>query len=152
MSTPRPEISALYSRLEEVLGRPHAETLMSHLPPPPSDVATHSDVAQVVTRLDGLDTRLDTVDTRLDHLDTRFDALEIRFDRLETRFDGLETRLDQRLLSFEERVDARLGRFDERLDRMQDLMHTQFKNFWVAGASFMTGLTAVFGIMLAAFG
>jgi hypothetical protein len=131
MSSPDPEISALYSRLEEVLGHPHADTPMSRLPPLPSELATRTDVEGIATHLD---------------------RLETRFDRFETRFDGLETRLDQRLLSFEERIDARLGRFDDRLDRMQDLMHIQFKNFSIVAASFMTGMTAVFGIMLAAFG
>jgi hypothetical protein len=35
---------------------------------------------------------------------------------------------------------------------MYDLMHTQFRNYSVVMATAMTGLTAIFGIMLASFG
>jgi hypothetical protein len=35
---------------------------------------------------------------------------------------------------------------------MHTLMHTQFRNYSVVAGSLMTGLAAVFGIMLAAFG
>jgi hypothetical protein len=56
-------------------------------------------------------------------LTVRFDGLDDRFDRLEDRFEGLHA-----------------------------LMHAQFRNYSVVAASFMTGMTAVFGVMLAAFG
>jgi len=35
---------------------------------------------------------------------------------------------------------------------MHNLMHTQFRNYSIVTASFMTAMTAVFGVMLAAFG
>ncbi len=74
MSSAETARHALYSQLEEVLGRDHAETLMTHLPRHEHDtVATKSDIA--------------TLDTRFDKLDTRFDKLEARFDRMEDRLD-----------------------------------------------------------------
>lgn len=56
-------------------------------------------------------------------LTARFDGLDERFDRLEDRFEGLHA-----------------------------IMHTQFRNYSIVAGSFMTGMTAVFGVMLAAFG
>ena len=56
-------------------------------------------------------------------LTARFDATEERFDRLEDGFEGLHA-----------------------------LMHTQFRNYSIVAGSFMTGMTAVFGVVLAAFG
>jgi hypothetical protein len=67
---------------------------------------------------------------------------------LEGRFDGLEGRFDR----MEDRFDRLYERIDDRLEGMHTLMHTQFRNYSVVAASFMTGLTAVFGVMLAAFG
>ena len=49
----------LYRRLEEVLGRAEATTLMEHLPPVGwSDVATRHDVDGVRSDLDALESRL----------------------------------------------------------------------------------------------
>ena len=49
MSTPISDTSALYARLEEVLGHDHADTLMTYLPPEPgAQLATRSDVAVLV--------------------------------------------------------------------------------------------------------
>ncbi len=72
MSSVEPARHALYSRLEEVLGPGHAETLMTHLPQHEADaVATKVDIAR---------------------LEARFDRLE---DRIEARFVGFDNRLDQ---------------------------------------------------------
>jgi hypothetical protein len=80
-----------------------------------------------------------------EHADTLMTYLpsgyEDRFDRLEARFDRMEDRFDQLY-----------ERIDDRLEGMHTLMHTQFRNYSVVAGSFMTGLAAVFGIMLAAFG
>lgn len=51
---------ALYSRLEEILGKNHAETLMTHLPQHANDdVATKGDIASLEARFDRLEDRLD---------------------------------------------------------------------------------------------
>lgn len=68
MASTEPARHALYSRLEDVLGTEHAETLMTHLPRDRADV--------VVTKSD-------------------VERLEARFERLEARFDHLEQRLNE---------------------------------------------------------
>lgn len=127
MSSPDPELRSLYARLEEVLGREHAETLMTHLP------SGH----EFVTKKD-LHEAIAPVRADLALLTARVDALEVdfggRFDRMEDRFDHLYERID------------------DRLEGMHTLMHTQFRNYSIVAGSFMTGMTAVFGIMLASFG
>lgn len=126
MSAPDQQLRSLYARLEEVLGTQHADVLMTHLSPG-DDVATKSDIA--------------VIRSELGTLAGRFEGLEHRFDVFEQRFDGLERRFER----FEERIDSRL-------ERMQDVIVSQYRTFFVVAASFMTGLTAVFGVMLAVFG
>jgi hypothetical protein len=139
VSAPDPQLRSLYARLEEVLGAEHAEALMTRLPVR-DDLATKSDVAAVRSDLAALA-------TRFDGLEARFDGLGGRFDDMGGRFDGLESRFER----LDERIDAKLDHFGERLEHMYDLMHTQFRNYSVVMATAMTGLTAIFGIMLAAF-
>jgi Mg2+ and Co2+ transporter CorA len=79
MAAIEPARHALYSRLEEVLGRDHADTLMSHLPLEMND--------QVATKGDLADMRRD--------LDQRFNRMDERFDRMEERFDRMEERMDR---------------------------------------------------------
>jgi hypothetical protein len=93
-----------------------------------------ADLALLTARFDGLEGRFDGMEGRFDGLEGRLDGIEVRFDRMEDRFDRLYERID------------------DRLEGMHTLMHTQFRNYSVVAASFMTGLTAVFGVMLAAFG
>jgi predicted nuclease with TOPRIM domain len=77
MSTAEQERHELHGKLEHVLGREEAATLMSYLPPVGwADVATKHD---------------------LRGLETRFDRLEGRFDRLEGRVDRLEERMAREL-------------------------------------------------------
>ena len=144
MSAPDPQLRSLYARLEEVLGPEHADTLMTHLPPR-HEIATKADLQELIApvradlalltaRFDGLEGRFDGLEGRLDGIEVRLDGIEVRFDRMEDRFDRLYERID------------------DRLEGMHTLMHTQFRNYSVVAASFMTGLTAVFGVMLAAFG
>ena len=60
MSSVEPARHSLYSRLEEVLGPEHAETLMTHLPLHQADeVATKADIARLEARFDRLEARLD---------------------------------------------------------------------------------------------
>jgi hypothetical protein len=137
MSAPDPQLRSLYARLEEVLGPEHADTLMTHLPPR-HEIATKADLQELIA----------PVRADLALLTARFDGLEGRFDGLEGRLDGIEVRFDR----MEDRFDRLYERIDDRLEGMHTLMHTQFRNYSVVAASFMTGLTAVFGVMLAAFG
>lgn len=130
MSAPDPQLRSLYARLEEVLGPEHADTLMTHLPSR-HEYVTKADLREAIAPV-----RADIaiLTARFDGLEGRFDGLEGRFDRMEDRFDRLYERID------------------DRLEGMHTLMHTQFRNYSVVAGSFMTGLAAVFGIMLAAFG
>lgn len=81
MSSVEPARHALYSRLEEVLGSEHAETLMTHLPLHQTDeVATKGDIARLEVRFDD-----------------EFGRLEDRFDRFEERIEGRFAALDERL-------------------------------------------------------
>ncbi len=79
MSAVEPARHALYSRLEEVIGREHAETLMTHLP---------------LHRADEVATKADIATLQID-VDARFDRLEDRFDRLEDRFERWGERMDR---------------------------------------------------------
>ncbi|MEX0826166.1 MAG: hypothetical protein WD184_05390 [Acidimicrobiia bacterium] len=134
MSVTDPQLRSLYARLEEVLGPDHAETLMTHLPPR-HELATKGDLQEQIglVRSDlqeqiglvrsDLQEQIGLVRSEVALLTVRFDGLDERFDRLEDRFEGLYS-----------------------------LMHAQFRNYSVVAASFMTGMTAVFGVMLASFG
>ena len=137
MSAPDPQLRSLYARLEEVLGTEHADTLMTHLPAG-REYLTKADLHEAIA----------PVRADLELLTARFEGLEGRFDGLEARFDGLEARFDR----MEDRFDRLYERIDDRLEGMHTLMHTQFRNYSFVAASFMTGLTAVFGVMLASFG
>ena len=62
MSAAEPERHALYSRLENVLGPEHADTLMTYLPRDTSDqVATKGDIARLEARFDRLEARIDSL-------------------------------------------------------------------------------------------
>lgn len=66
MSSVEPARHALYSRLEDVLGPEHAETLMTHLPTHRSgEVATKADIDRLEDRIDS---RFQAFDHRLDQM------------------------------------------------------------------------------------
>lgn len=76
MAATNPETRALYTRLEEVLGDEHADTLMTYLPADPgSELATSGDIAALEA---SLDERFDKVDRRLERIDQRFEQLDDR--------------------------------------------------------------------------
>ncbi len=67
MSTAEQDRHDLHARLEDLIGRDEAATLMSYLPPVGwADVATKHDLVALERRFDGLDHRMDRFESRLD--------------------------------------------------------------------------------------
>jgi hypothetical protein len=119
--------SALYARLEEVLGQEHAVTLMSHIPTE-ADLATKADLIALGDRFD---VRFDRLDVRLDGIDVRIDGLDGRLGQVESRFDRLE---------------AHMVRFDEKLDGFHEALRDQSRSYMFT----MTGVMASFAAIIAA--
>ncbi|MBA3372239.1 MAG: hypothetical protein H0T98_01735 [Euzebyaceae bacterium] len=98
----------LFDRLEQVLGTPHALTLMAYLPQVEGpDVATSGDVAQVRSDLTDLDLNLGQ---RFEAIDQRFEAMDQRFEAIDRRFDAVDHRfelVDQRFAALERHIDTR---------------------------------------------
>ncbi|MGC2241296.1 MAG: hypothetical protein WA726_10695 [Acidimicrobiia bacterium] len=93
MSSVEPARHALYSRLEDVLGPEHADTLMTFLPEHQSEqIATRGDLGELTA---SLDVRFDRIEERFDRIEERFDRMEERFDRMEARMDRMEDRMDR---------------------------------------------------------
>ncbi|HZJ52203.1 MAG TPA: hypothetical protein VFF07_15510 [Actinomycetota bacterium] len=111
----------LEDRLETVLGREHATTLMRYLPW--EELATKQDLKALEPRFDG-------IDKRFDGIDKRFDAVYVRFDRLEERVTGLEHHMigfghrmdgyELRLVEMERRTELRI---DSSRDRVLAALH-----------------------------
>ena len=160
MSTPISDTSALYARLEEVLGHEHADTLMTYLPPEPgAQVATRSDIAVLDQRFDRLEEllglRFDAIDERFKLVDQRFEQIDQRFEQIDQRFEQIDQRFEQIDQRFEQ-IDGRLGRMDRRFettdDRMyglQDVIRDQLRTYTVTMIGGMTALTAIFAALLA---
>ena len=73
MAATNPETRALYTRLEEVLGDEHANTLMTYLPADPgSELATRGDIAALEA---SLDRRFEKIERRFEQLDDRLFSL-----------------------------------------------------------------------------
>ena len=115
----------LYASLTEHVGQELAVELLHRLPPPGSDPATRRDVADLGTRLDGLQQCLDALEQRLDALEQRLDALE------------------QRLDAFEDRVTRSMERFDDKLERFHEGLRDQTRNVLLANAGMMLTLAAI---------
>ena len=84
------------SRLEEVLGKEHATTLMEYLPP--EAVATRRDLEALEERLtlrfSGVEGRMDGLEGRMDGLERNMSAMEQRFnERIDLKTESLENRL-----------------------------------------------------------
>jgi hypothetical protein len=95
----------LYERLEEVLGREDANTMMEHLPPVGwSDVATKSDLA---------------------HLEA---SMRKEFERLDQRFDHMQERTDDRFDRMQERTNERFDRMEEKTDERFTHLETNLRN------------------------
>ena len=78
--------SALYARLEEVLGQEHAVTLMSHIPTE-AELATKADLIALGDRLDA------RLDGRLGQVESRMDRLEAHMVRFDEKLDGFHEAL-----------------------------------------------------------
>ncbi|MBA2426997.1 MAG: hypothetical protein H0V60_07950 [Actinobacteria bacterium] len=103
---------ALRRRLDEVLGREHALTLMDQLSG--AGAATTGDILALEERMDSkMDARFIAFEERMDSkMDARFIAFEERMDgKLET----LEGRMDSKLAALEERMDSKLAALEERM-------------------------------------
>ena len=152
MSTPISDTSALYARLEEVLGHEHADTLMTYLPPEPgAQLATRSDVAvlerrfdrleeMLGLRFDAIDGRFQVVDQRFEQVDQRFEQVDQRFEQVDQRFEQVDGRLD--------RMDGRFETMDDRMYGLQDVIRDQLRTYTVTMIGGMTALTAVFAALL----
>ena len=85
MATPNRKTRALYTRLKEVLGNEHADTLMTYLPLEPGrSLATNDDIAGLEARLDQ---RFEQIDQRFEQIDQRW---ERRFQTYDDRMYGLQ--------------------------------------------------------------
>ena len=139
MSTPISDTSALYARLEEVLGHEHADTLMTYLPPEPgAQLATRSDVAVLERRFDRLE---ELLGSRFDAIDGRFQLVDQRFEQVDQRFEQLDGRLG--------RMDSRFETMDDRMYGLQDVIRDQLRTYTVTMIGGMTALTAIFAALLA---
>ena len=118
MATPDPATRALYTRLEEVLGEEHANTLMTRLP-----IESGTDLA-----------------TRAD-LDARFDALEASLDR---RFDQVDRRFEE----IDRRWESRFDTVDDRLFGLHGALNDHLKTLTVTMVGGMTALTAIYAGLL----
>ncbi len=143
----------LFDRLEQVLGTPHALTLMAYLPPVEGpDVATSGDVARVHSdlvdlnrnldqRFEAIDQRLEAIDQRFEAINRRFQAVDHRFELVDQRFAALEQHLDTRLEAVEHRIVATIR------GEMATLVTTQTR---VIVLGLVGALTANTGLVLAA--
>ena len=118
MSSTEPARHSLYSRLEDVLGHEHADTLMKYLPNDRADeVATKGDLSRL------------EASTKAD------------IGRLEVSTKADIGRLETSTKSNFERVDARFDRLEDRMDQMQ-------RTYLVTMVSSMTALTAIFSLVV----
>ena len=154
MATANPRREDLYARLEEVLGNPHADTLMTYLPHDPgAEVATRSDITALGMRIDKLAEemrrRFKQVEARLDQIDARLDQVDARLDRVDARFGQVDDRFTEMQRQFE-RVDRRFEQMEDRFHLVRDDLRDQTKTFALITVGSMTGLTAVYAGLLAA--
>ncbi len=153
MSTPISDSSALYARLEEVLGHDHADTLMTYLPPEPgAQLATRSDVAVLEQRFDRLEEllglRFDAIDGRFQLVDQRFEQVDQRFEQMDQRFEQVDQRFEQLDGRFD-RMGRRFETVEGRMYGLQDVIRDQLRTYTVTMVGGMTALTAIFAALLA---
>ncbi|MBT8217483.1 MAG: hypothetical protein HKN74_14265 [Acidimicrobiia bacterium] len=147
MATANPRREDLYARLEEVLGNPHADALMTYLPHDPgAEVATKSDITALGARIDNLADEMrrgfDQVHARLEQVDTRLDQVDARFGQVDDRFTEMQRQF--------ERMDRRFEQMEDRFHLIRDDLRDQMKTFALTTVGAMTGLTAIYAGLLAA--
>jgi tetrahydromethanopterin S-methyltransferase subunit G len=132
MATANPQRADLYARLEEILGRPYADTLMTYLPEQPSaTIATKDDIADLALRIDQLGERMER---RFEQVDARFGQVDARFAHMERQF---------------ERVDHRFEQMENRFHIVRDDLRDQMKTYTLTVVGSMTALTAIYAGLLA---
>lgn len=130
----------LYTRLGEVLGPEHAETLMTGF-------STRADVLELKDAIAALDRRFDRVDGRFDRVDDRFDRVDDRLDGIDARFDRIDARLDRFDARFE-RMDARFERVDDRLGSFGEQLQGLYKTIVWAVVASVTVLAGIFSAII----
>ena len=147
MATTNPRRADLYARLEEVLGNPHADTLMTYLPQDPgTDLATKADIADLGSRIDRLADHMmrgfEQVEARFEQVDARFEQVDARFEQVDARFADMQRQFD--------RVDHRFELMEDRFHTVRDDLRDQLKTFTLTTLGAMTALTAIYAGLLAA--
>jgi hypothetical protein len=137
----------LFVAVEDTLGRDHADTLMSLLPPVGwADVATKHDLHELETRLgyrfESVEQRFVSMDQRFEAIDQRFEAIDQRFEAIDQRFKAMDQRFDF--------VDQRFKAMDQRFDTLENQVRTvhltlttQTRMIAVTIISCMVGMAAV---------
>jgi len=139
MATANPQRADLYARLEEILGRPYADTLMTYLPQQPgANLATRDDIGDLGARIDQLGERMER---RFDQVDARFEQVDARFEQVDARFAHMERQF--------ERVDHRFEQMENRFHIVRDDLRDQMKTYTLTVVGAMTALTAIYTGLLA---
>ena len=154
MAAANPKRADLYARLEEVLGNPHADTLMNYLPEEPAaELATKADIADLGLRIDRLTDemirRFEQVDARFEQVDARFEQVDARFEQVDARFGQVEDGFSSIQRQFE-RIDHRFELMEDRFHTVRDDLRDQLKTFTLTTLGGMTALTAIYAGLLAA--
>ena len=147
MAAANPKRADLYARLEEVLGNPHADTLMNYLPEEPAaELATKADIADLGLRIDRLTDemirRFEQVDARFEQVDARFGQVDARFGQVDDGFSSIQRQF--------ERIDHRFELMEDRFHTVRDDLRDQLKTFTLTTLGGMTALTAIYAGLLAA--
>ena len=101
----------LYTRLEEIMGRERATTLMEHLPPMGlADVATRRDLASLAERVEG-----------------SIDATRREIASLRERVDGSIDATRREIASLRDHVDHRFGMVEGSIDNLRQWAEIRFE-------------------------